>query len=224
MGCQGGQYCDDPNCSTHGNPSGKDHFSYRRYAPRRGCQGGQYCDDPNCETHGRGSCFPESTCIRTPEGERAIGSFEAHDWVLSWDIATGRLHARRVTKVLRYAAGRVWEVRFNRGMKPLRVTERHRLLSDAGWLKVSELRQGQRLFRVVGGQAACVQISHIAPAGVTEAVVNLHTEREHTFIADGFVAHNFSLALSARTLFHRMILDRLRLAPRLCQPSLNGVT
>jgi hypothetical protein len=47
----------------------------------------------------------------------------------------------------------------------------------------------------------------VETAGRREPVYNLFTTGEHSYVVDGFVAHNFTHLRVLRTWWHRLVLD-----------------
>ncbi|MDP2311626.1 MAG: Hint domain-containing protein [Pseudomonadota bacterium] len=200
LGCNGvyrhagsGYTC--TGCGDFWQPSGRAWCAY--------CGGwtSNYSTDPPVN-----SCFPGEVPVLTPRGQRRIAEIEVGAKVLSYDTATRRFLARPVTRVLVHPASRVWEVDFASRRKPLRTTAYHTFLTERGWVRTDRLRAGDRL---VAEGGADPRILRVVESSVVEPVYNLVTAGEHTFVAGGVVAHNFTFLRSARTLLHSWLLDRL---------------
>ena len=152
------------------------------------------------------SCFPATALVATPLGERLIASFRVGDTVLSWSPRTGRLVEQLVTRVLVHAPCDLWRVRIHGGCD-VTTTPNHRFLTSRGWVRADRLRPGDTLVRP-NGDARAVPVLAIKAGARHEAAYNLFTTGEHSFVVDGFVAHNFTDLRALRTWWHRLVIDR----------------
>ena len=95
----------------------------------------------------------------------------------------------------------------------LLVTPAHSFLTVAGtWRRAGQLKVGDELAVHGHVQERATVIRSIVPAGQTDAVFNLHTAHDHSFIvesghSDGLLAHNFSYLRALRVLMHRVFID-----------------
>jgi hypothetical protein len=154
----------------------------------------------NYGSGGSGSCFPGDTSIMTPKGEQRIDALKRGDFVLSWNEARSEMVPRRIKRVEVHASTLPVNVRLDSGTE-LRVTGNHTVLSNRGWKRVDALKSGDALHTVANGSAKIVAVT---TAKVKENVFNLITEGEHTFIAGGVIAHNFTTLRRLRTALHQV--------------------
>ena len=162
---------------------------------------------------GGGSCFAPWTRVLTVAGEREVQDIQAGESILSYDPASGRLVARAVSRRHDHAEGRLWHIVTSRDRRPIAVTRWHSFLTHRGWVWAWRLRAGEELISGTGRPSvvrSVMRTAHSSP------VYNLTTQREHTFIADGFVVHNYSFFRQTRSWMDRSKDDgdaRLRQAP-----------
>lgn len=149
-----------------------------------------------------GGCFPASALVSTPGGLRRIVDVSVGEDIFSWS-PNGGMVPRRVTVVKRYSPQQVLRLVVASG-RALCVTGHHTMLSQRGWVRVRSLRVGDSLTNPFDGLE---QINAVELLPKAEPVFNLTTSGEHTFIVDGFVAHNFTELRKLRTLLHRNLVD-----------------
>lgn len=159
------------------------------------------------------SCFPGSARVATPGGPRSIASVRRGDFILSWTPRTSTTAVRVVTAVRTHGPRVLWQVRLEDG-HGLVCTPNHRLLAGRGWIRVDRLRAGDVLVRPASGPCGSTVLS-VGPTTRREPVFNLVTADEHSYIVDGFVAHNFAHLLRLRTWWHQLVLDRRAITPHL---------
>lgn len=142
----------------------------------------------NIAVHNKGGgCFVAGTQIMTPAGPKTIETIARGDEVLAF-TEDGRLSPVKVQET--YATtSQVLVVRTRHGM--LFTTEEHPLrFIDGGYLPASEALYGGRLTVWRKGLAKRAAVLDAYPLSGEEEVYNLTVDEPHTFIADGFVAHN----------------------------------
>jgi hypothetical protein len=151
------------------------------------------------------ACFPGDALIQTPTRSRRITTLAPGDQVLSYCASSRRFTAQHVTRLLTHPEATIWEVRFSTRSEPLRTTGYHTFLTERGWVRTDRLRADDCMVSdsVSGNQ----RILSVAATPAVEPVYNLVTTGDHTFIADGIVAHNFTFARAARTVVHKWFLD-----------------
>lgn len=151
-------------------------------------------------------CFPASAMIAVPSGEISMGEIRVGQMALSRN-SRGALVPRCVTRKLSHPPQELITVRFTDGGKDLLSTGSQSFSTGRGWLRLAQLHRHDVIYRGAGEGRT---ITCIVPTGRRVPVYNLHTEGEHTYIADGCVTHNFSYMRSLRTWFHRLFLDGRR--------------
>jgi hypothetical protein len=153
------------------------------------------------------SCFAGDTLIRTPEGETRIDELAVGQIVWSWNAAQKELVERPVQKVIEYPPADVYELNFSglKGTGFAWVTLSHAVLTKAGWKRVGNIGHGDELLVMRGKEPhihpdpVWIPFSCFVPFEDPEPVYNLRTRGEHTFIANGLVAHNFGPLRKVRT-------------------------
>lgn len=153
--------------------------------------------NPDKESKG---CFPYDTLIDTPYGKVKIGELQKGQLVMSY--ADGKLVPRVITRKRVRGNAQIVRAEFETGMT-LRATRHHSFLTQSGWKKLADIRPGDQIVRA---SADSLIVKSMTLQGV-EPVFNIYTAGEHNFIADGFVAHNFTEFRALRTVLHRIFLD-----------------
>lgn len=154
---------------------------------------------------GGGSCFAPGTRVLTVAGDREVQDIQAGELILSYDPASGRLAPRTVSRRHDHAEGRLWHIVTSRDPRPIAVTRWHSFLTHRGWVWAWRLRPGEEL---VSGTGQPSVVRSVIRTARSSPVYNLTTQREHTFIADGFVVHNYSFFRQTRSWMDRSREDR----------------
>ncbi len=163
------------------------------------------CSCPKCKSNEEfykrhPNCFPFRTLIDTPSGQVKIGELVEGQLVLSYDAGT--LVPRIITQKRVLGPTQIIRVEFSSGHK-LFATNHHTFLTEQGWKKLSCFRPGDVIVRADGLKPVVTRLV----AQKEEFVFNIYTAGEHNFIADGFVAHNFTVLRGLRTALHRLLVD-----------------
>jgi hypothetical protein len=141
---------------------------------------------------GSGQCFPSGTMIRTPHGQRDIGSLEAGDLVVALDVGAKESKPRKILRKVGHGNTRLWQICFCDG-SALRTTSAHSFLSKNGWMLARRIKEGDVVITITEEMVQEPKVVHIsAPTDSCAAVFNLIVEDDFTFIADGVVAHSFT--------------------------------
>lgn len=154
------------------------------------------------ERAGGTSCFVGSTPILTPEGWQPISDLGEGDQVISYDQSTGTTTFRCIEKRKDHKPAIVWELHLMQRNEPICTTRAHSFLTQRGWQRTSRLRTGDTMI-TVGGDV--VTVASVDKTGRAEPVFNLITEGEHTYIAQGCIAHNFTYLRHIRVLWSKYI-------------------
>lgn len=150
-------------------------------------------------------CFAGATKILTPEGTVELQLLNNGDLVLSWNMASGEFVERRIQKVIEHKPCSVYSLSYGSRHEPVVLNLSHSLLTGKGWKRVGELGRNDRLVVAQDNTVLLARISDIQNLDRKEPVYNLRTEGEHTFIAGGLVAHNFSYFRGARSLAYQVM-------------------
>lgn len=180
------------------------------------CEGGYSCDcgagegGPPCSFNGctgcskcerSNACFPYFARVLTPFGEKPIGELQYGQLVFSY--AKGVLIPRRITRKRERGIASVAKIYFESG-NTLHCTTHHSFLTQKGWQRLDNLRSGDCIVQASGTQS---RIHSIVLSNSREPVFNIYTAREHNFIVDGCVAHNFTHFRTTRKFLHNVFLD-----------------
>ncbi|MCX6997003.1 MAG: Hint domain-containing protein [Kiritimatiellaeota bacterium] len=134
-----------------------------------------------------GGCFPAGTRIATPAGATPIEQLAPGDAVLGVDAAGVGVTAN-VRRLYRQT-DRLLTLHTARG--ELRTTAEHPLrLFAGGFRSAAAVRLGDELAFFHSGCLGPARVSAKGSAPDLSVVFNLEVDAPHTFIADGFVAHN----------------------------------
>jgi predicted lipid-binding transport protein (Tim44 family) len=136
---------------------------------------------------GGGGCFPAGTRVRTPAGPAPIETLAEGDVVTAVD-ERGRQVPARVTAT-HATLSRLLTVQTKRGL--LVTTDEHPLLLSSGeYRDAGMLAAGDRVAFVHNRLPRSAPVTGLSSSDERCVVYNLTVEGPHTFIADGFVAHN----------------------------------
>lgn len=168
---------------------------------------------------GGGSCFPSDADVMTPTGWRKISNLSSGDRVIAID-REGRRHSRQVLRVREYRPAPILEVRTSG--ESVAVTPSHSLLTECGWRRVADLRQGDALLQIAGDHSLQrVTVQSVNATGRFEPVFNLVVESDYTFVVRGCLAHSFSylrlvriFAWEAKQRIARMVVGPVRASRR----------
>jgi Pretoxin HINT domain len=160
-------------------------------------------------------CFPSSALVRTPHGYEVICKLNAGDSVICYDELSGTFGAREVTRRIEYPAAILWDIRMVGLPVPVATTASNPFLTTSGWKSAIHLAPSDQLiaFDEHGG----VKHETVLSVDVTDrrqAVYNLHTAGDHTYIVDGLIVHNFVDFRTFRTHWHRLFIDPPQKAAR----------
>ena len=165
-----------------------------------GSQRDYHPSDCNCRDCNRPACFPWSTLIDTPDGKVKIGDLKKGQMILSY--VDGKLVPRVITRKCSQGIAEVVRVEFGTG-NSLPTTMHHTFLTSSGWKKMANIKAGDKMVQADGSSLVVKSTTRQK----AEPVFNIYTAGEHNFIAEGFVAHNFTEFRALRTILHRIFLD-----------------
>ncbi|MBF0153266.1 MAG: hypothetical protein HQL64_05950 [Magnetococcales bacterium] len=134
------------------------------------------------------SCFPPGTMVMTPNGEKAIESFQAGDAILAYD-ESGRIHETQVATFFHHCSFETLiDLRTPRGQ--LTATDNHLILvRGKGFIPAGEIQTGDVLLNEAGRECP-VSSWHGRRSEQRIHTYNLKIARYGTFIANGHRVHN----------------------------------
>lgn len=186
-----------------------DEANYHRQQGERGYRTGHQSSDEGYKSYQRrmeqqrstnnSGCFAGDTPILTSSGWRRIEDFTKGDEVLS--LNDGALLARSVFRLKRVGVRRIWNLHVENEDRTIKTTWSHSFFTGTDWKMARQLKRGDDLVLIDKRGVVCS--SKILSSQLTdhvEPVYNLITDKEHNFIANGVVAHNFSFMRQVRSL------------------------
>lgn len=153
---------------------------------------------PNDNRPGGDACFPGWAPVLTLCGLRPIAEIAIGDMVAAYNRHTGSITAGWVIRTLAHGYREIWTIESD-ARTDIEATASHSFLTRTGWKKLSALRPGDCIVRMDGN----CRVKRVARSGRIVPVYNLVTEGEHTFIAYGCVAHNFTHLRALRAWLYR---------------------
>tara|TARA_Y100000310_G_scaffold338039_1_gene426637 strand:- start:1842 stop:2516 length:675 start_codon:yes stop_codon:yes gene_type:complete len=150
-----------------------------------------------------GNCFVGSTLIRTPEGTVPIEALGVGDAVMAFDPTTGELSERPLVAVTGPLANKK-HLRVQLGDADIFCTSGHPFLTPEGFVEAGKLHSGSR---VVLANNTHEDIKTISGVESDVPVYNLQVAGVQTFVAQGVVVHNTTIALDGRVAVKMMTKD-----------------
>ena len=154
-------------------------------------------------------CFPSSALVRTPRGYEVICKLNAGDSVICYDELSGTFATREVTRRIEYPAAILWNIRMVGLPVPVATTASHPFLTTSGWKSAIQLSPDDQL--IAFDERGGIKHETVLSVEITDrlqAVYNLHTAGDHTYIVDGLIVHNFVDFRTFRTHWHRLFIDQ----------------
>ena len=143
------------------------------------CSTGQTCNNGMC--YGGGTCFLPDTMITTNDGKKMIKDIKVGDVVTSYDEVSNRIQSNKVTELYNRVADSYLLINGN-----LKVTPNHPMMVNGEWMEIGRAKFGDKL-RTEKGEEKIFSIKEVK--GSVE-VFNLEVENDHTYYAQGYLAHN----------------------------------
>lgn len=195
-------------CPTCGG-SGVQGYDIEKNQTCSGCSGRGSINVPGPASSGRkGGCFPAETKILTPNGWKRIVDLSRSSLVLSRD-SNNNLRTSRVVRFVEHAPRKTLAVSLS-DKTSFSATRVHSILTGRGWLRVGQLRRGDKVYRFDSdGKLSNGSVLSVTSNENLEQVYNLVIGENFTFIVQGCVAHSFTYFRSLRMFSYRA-LERLR--------------
>ena len=152
------------------------------------------CDHPS---HG---CFTGDMRVLTPIGLVRIDELKRGAAVMVYNEENAEIRVSHVKKLICHSEVPTVHVCFRGTCHTLKVTPDHTLLTDAGWLKVSELMPGA----FVKARYGRLEVSSVSQ-GLVESVYNLYPYGEKTFMVENMVVHSFTRFRRLREWMHKLL-------------------
>jgi hypothetical protein len=138
----------------------------------------------------KSGCFPANTNIKTPSGVQKISTISVGDEIVTYDTDKNSFSTQIVISKIKHDPAQIHGVEFSSGRK-IFLTEQHRLLTSHGFVMVKKLKCGDVIVANDNSRSSEVVVK-ISRTDRVEAVYNLITSKNYTFIADDVIAHSFS--------------------------------
>jgi hypothetical protein len=151
------------------------------------------------------TCFPGSSLVMTPDGNRRLDSIRAGDYVLTV-MRDGCIATAAVSRSRSHAPHPVLKVVSTAPSLSFAVTGQHPVQTARGWIRAKCLRPGDVLTYVSETRLLCYHtVERVEPSDMWEPVYNLYIDGEHTYVVQGCVAHCFTHFRVVRCLGSRLI-------------------
>ncbi|MDD5061124.1 MAG: polymorphic toxin-type HINT domain-containing protein [Candidatus Marinimicrobia bacterium] len=135
-------------------------------------------------------CFTADTMIKTTwGGDKKINKIRVGDLVQGYDTEKKQIKEVEVNNVFKHEKQNYYSIEF-KDKSALRVTKDHPLYTENGYLKVENLKVGDKIGRINGDKLEFVKITKIKKSLFKETVYNLEVDEYHNYFANGFLAHN----------------------------------
>lgn len=131
-------------------------------------------------------CFAAGTLVAAPGGARPIESLAAGDKVYTYEHG-----ALRGTSIRSVFTGAAQLLVLQAGGKVLNTTAEHPLLTRNGFAPAGKLKPGDEIAFLSGSDQRWAAITATRLLKVETPVYNLEVGQPHTFIAEGFIVHNY---------------------------------
>jgi hypothetical protein len=148
------------------------------------------------------ACFSEDMKVLTSNGYIPIKDVKKGMEIVSYDEKGKTFYNRAVNTIQMARKRQLWKLVLTDSTE-LKVTGNHRLLTENGWNKVSEIKTGDLILSVDG----LVAVKKTEKTNLVGTVFNLHTRMEKNYIVEGVVAHNFTHLFKLRTLLSKYLVD-----------------
>jgi hypothetical protein len=135
-------------------------------------------------------CFTADTMIKTTwGGDKKINKIRVGDLVQGYDTEKKQIKEVEVNNVFKHEKQNYYSIEF-KDKSALRVTKDHPLYTENGYLKVENLKVGDKIGRINGDKLEFVEITKIKKSLFKKSVYNLEVDEYHNYFANGFLAHN----------------------------------
>lgn len=158
------------------------------------------------------SCFTWDTKLLTDNGWKNISSLNAGDLLISFSAKNGALHQREVLKLkIHKRPSQIWRIATEGDAQSVKTTKYHSFFTRRGWVVTQRLNIGDFITVVDHeGNVLDQKVISIFPTGEYEVTYNLVTSGENNFIAEGYIAHNFTYFRSIRSLIANILHRAIR--------------
>jgi hypothetical protein len=148
------------------------------------------------------ACFSEDMRVLTSNGYVPIKDVKKGMEIVSYDENRKTFYNRAVNTIQTARKRQLWKLVLTDSTK-LKVTGNHRLLTENGWNKVSQIKTGDLVLSIDG----LVAVKKVEKTDIVGTVFNLHTRMEKNYIVEGIIAHNFTHLFKLRTLLSKYLVD-----------------
>ena len=153
-------------------------------------------------------CFPGDTKILTPSGLRDLETLKSSEDVVGY--SDEGFDIRPVLRLIRKWPARISHAHFDDG-SILKATPNHSFLTPEGWLRLQKFEPGTSVMSIgTDHRQTWRKVTRVDRHVDRVMVFNLHTAGNHTFVADGVVAHAFSIWRRPRCLLSNALAGTVR--------------
>jgi len=136
------------------------------------------------------TCFTGDTLIKTASGQdKKINELAIGDLIQGYNIGEERIKEVKITNVFKHEKQNYYSVAFKDG-SVLKATKDHPLYAEKGYLKVEDLKVGDRIAKITGDKLEFIEIVKIKKSLFKKPVYNLEVDKYHNYFANNFLVHN----------------------------------
>lgn len=143
-------------------------------------------------------CFSGETLVWTDKGNIPIKDIREGDTVINYCTKTGKYKTDTVVSVfenmLKSSSENMLKLEISQG-DDIEVTANHKFLTDEGWVRADNLKEGSNLVGV-SHLSDYITVKNISVIPKHDSVYNLHVENDHNYVAGGVVVSNCHQAKS----------------------------
>ena len=134
------------------------------------------------------SSFVEGTEISTPTGVTSIEKIRRGSRVISYNTRTMKFERDRVVNIKSRVVKEVVGILTSRHL--VYTTPNHRFFSSTGLIRAKDIRVGSKLYTFFTGIPVLHRVEDVNRHKGHFQVFDFQTEKNHSYVANGFVVHN----------------------------------
>ncbi|MBN1363790.1 MAG: hypothetical protein JW976_03200 [Syntrophaceae bacterium] len=135
-------------------------------------------------------CFTANTLIKTElDQNKKIGELKPGDLIQGYNLEEQKVEQVEILKVLKHEKQRYYSIYF-KDNSVLKVTKDHPLYTANGYVKVKDLKVGDKVGKIKDQQLEFIETTKIKKSLFKKTVYNLEVDRHHNYFANEFLVHN----------------------------------